>query len=496
MPSDTNLQAPDAVRHDYLFVASCILAYAAAVLIVPPYMPLIDPDSASYIQFLPWRTALYPTFLAALRALGLDLVEVTWVQLAIFCAALAYLLTVLLRAAFPRWMLAIFVALLAGNVLFSSLHRSIQTESIYFSLSAVAVGLWVDYLRRPRSHLLFALGLALGFMIGVRPAGFGILPMLLIAVWLKRPENLSKWMLLAVIVLPVCVGAVTERLIYRAVHGSVRDSTARNLAMGLSAMLIKPDMTFSGRHAAELKVLGAQLYKKYEPVHRYLDSAPSLPVRTQLSALYQGEAQFYAFGADINEVAQHAGISVADLEIELGKQVVFRNLRGYLELTLVNQLGQWSVAAQNFPPIARQLAAYANANPAISFGGRIPDMFLHPRPTTAGWLVYPAFLIAGAITLGLTVVFFLFLWRPRLMESPAGFYLGLAAFFSAMCQGYTFFISLINVWTPRFLMAVIPQLEIVAMCLLLILLHRSGATMLRVPTAVSDGGNIEPRIGR
>ena len=248
-------------------------------------------------------------------------------------------------------------------------------------------------------------------------------------------------------------------------------------------MLIKPDMMFSGPHAAQLTALGAQLYKKYQPVHRYLEAAPSLPVRTQLSAAYEIEAQFYAFGDEIKEFAQTAGVSPAELEIELGKQIVLQNLGGYLELTLVNQFGQWSVAAKNFPPTARLLAAYADTNPAISFNGNIPYAYLHPRPTLVGLIVYPAFLLAGAVTLLLTVGFLIFLWRPCLMDSPEGFYLGIAAFFSAMCQGYTLFISLINEWTPRFLMAVIPQIEIVAMCLVLIILHRFGILTLRRPGA-------------
>lgn len=463
------------------FVAGCVILYCAAVLLIPPYTPLIEPDSASYIAFSPTRSALYPAFLYLFGSLGLDFVEITRVQVLIFAIALAFLLTAMLRANFPRWSVILIVVALAANILFSSFHRSILTESLYFSLSAIAVGLWLDYFRAARLNLLLALGLVLGIMIGVRPAGLGILPMLIIAVWLKRPENIPKWILLLAVVLPLSIGVGAERLIYKAVHGSVRDSTAQNLAMGLSAMLIKPDMVFSGPHAAQLSALGAQLYKKYQPVHRYLEAAPSLPVRTQLSAAYEIEAQFYAFGDEIKEFAQTAGVSPAELEIELGKQIVLQNLGGYLELTLVNQFGQWSVAAKNFPPTARLLAAYADTNPAISFNGNIPYAYLHPRPTLVGLIVYPAFLLAGAVTLLLTVVFLIFLWRPRLMDSPEGFYLGIAAFFSAMCQGYTLFISLINEWTPRFLMAVIPQIEIVAMCLVLIILNRCGILTLRRP---------------
>jgi hypothetical protein len=43
-----------------------------------------------------------------------------------------------------------------------------------------------------------------------------------------------------------------------------------------------------------------------------------------------------------------------------------------------------------------------------------------------------------------------------------------------MCHAYTLFISLANVWTPRFLMAVFPQIEIIALCLILVIGHRCG----------------------
>lgn len=468
-------------RKDYWLIGGCVLAYCVTVLMVPPYTRLIDPDSTGYIDFDPIRSALYPAFLYLCRAIGLDWVQITWVQLGIFGLALAYLLSALLRAGFPRLLLVLFVIGLAGNVLFSSFHRSILTESIYFSVSAVAVGLWIDYFRSGRLSFLIFAGLALGLLIGFRPAGLGLLPMHALAAWLKRPRNMPVWMIVLAVVLPVAIGAGSERLLYRAVHGATSQSTAHNLAMGIAAMLIRPDMTFTGPHAAALTVLGAQLYEKYEPVHRYLDAAPSLPVRAQLSAAYEGEAQFQAFDHRINEIAKREGASVPVLVTELGKQIVQQNISGYVKLVLVNQFGQWSVAAQHFPPTARLLAEYADANPAISFGGKLSYEYLHPRPSLLGLVVYPAFLFAGAVTFALSIAFFAFLWRPALMNSPEGFYFGSACFMSAMCQCYTFFISFINVWTPRFLMAVIPQIEIVALCLILIIMHRSKLIELRHP---------------
>ena len=48
--------------------------------------------------------------------------------------------------------------------------------------------------------------------------------------------------------------------------------------------------------------------------------------------------------------------------------------------------------------------------------------------------------------------------KPRLGDTPPGQYLMLAAFFAATCHVSMIGISMINLSTPRFLMAIYPQL--------------------------------------
>ncbi|HZL30470.1 MAG TPA: hypothetical protein VFC54_05345 [Pseudolabrys sp.] len=471
-------------RKEWLFITICVLGYCAAVLIVPPYTPLIEPDSKGYIDFDPLRSAFYPAFLYLCRAAGLSLVQTTWVQLAIFGAALGYLLSALRRIDVPRYMLAALVLLLAANVLFSSFHRSILTESLYFSGTAVLLGLWLDYFRSGQGRFLFLAGLILGLMIGVRPAGIGVVPMQLLAAWLRRPpQMISKWLMVALAVAPVMIGAGSERVLYRAVHVDKSESTTPNLLIGMAAMLVQPNMKFTGPRAQTLTQLSTRLDETYGPTQKYLADAPTISVRVQLSAAYQALSQFRALASELVEAAKKENTTPDALRAELGKQIVSQNISGYVRLMLVNYFGQWCVAVRNFPPTARRLAEYANTNPSISLGGQISHAELHPRPTIVGLVVYPAFLVAGAVTLALTAVFLFFVWSPSLMNSPEGFYLGIAVFLAAMCQGYTLFISLINEWTPRFLMAVFPQLEIVAMCLTLIILHRCGIITLRRPSS-------------
>jgi hypothetical protein len=458
---------------------------------MPPYVPLIDPDSASYLGFSPTRSALYPAFLFVCKLLGLNLIEITWVQLAFFSAALAYLLSVLLRAGFPRALVALFVAILAANVLFSSFHRSILTESIYFSISVIAVGLWIDYLRTGRVWFLALAGLALGVMIGLRPAGLALIPMQVFAVWLDRRSHISKWLLVVVAIVPIGIGSGSERLLYRIVHNGPAQSTAPLLLMGKAAMLITPATTFTGPHAQALTSLAARVSTLCAPIQDILANAPSIAVRAQLSAAYEARAQDNSFlSTEFAEAAVQDHTSVDELRSELGKQVMLQNISGYLRLTLLYELGQWSVDAQHFPPIAHMISAYADANPAISFGGRLTDVMLHPRPLHLALVVYPAFLIAGAVTFVLGIGFLGFVARPELMNDPAGFYFGIATFLAAMCQGYTLFISLVNVWTPRFLMAMFPQLEIIALCVILGFVHRTKRS------GACEGANMKPPASR
>ena len=292
---------------------------------------------------------------------------------------------------------------------------------------------------------------------------------------------MSKWMLIALTLVPVVIGAGSERLLYRAVHGDKSESTTPNLLIGMAAMLVQPNMTFTGPHAQTLTQLSARLYETYGPTQKYVANAPTIPVQAQLSAAYEALSQFQALAPELIEAARKESTAPDALRSELGKQIIPQNISGYLRLLALNYFGQWSISAQNFPPTARALAAYADANPAISFNGKLSQQFLHPPATTVGLLVYPAFLVAGVVTFVLSFVFLLFLARPALFNTPHGFYLGIAAFMSIMCHGYTLFISLINEWTPRFLMAVVPQIEIVALCLLLLILHRCKLIELRRP---------------
>jgi hypothetical protein len=92
-----------------LFVAASTTLYAVGALVTPRAFPLVEPDSAGYIEFSNIRTAIYPAFLRIFGALGLGLEQITYVQLALFVLSLAALIAALLRAGMPRALTALSV---------------------------------------------------------------------------------------------------------------------------------------------------------------------------------------------------------------------------------------------------------------------------------------------------------------------------------------------------------------------------------------------------
>src|SRR5262249_42868579 len=219
------------------FVLGCVAVYAAFSVLLPPYFALIEPDSIGYLGFYADRTAVYPLFLRGLLGLGLDAQQITYVQLLLFAVALVPLLLALLRASVPRWLIVLFVVLLGANGYFSSFHRTIMTESLYFSVMVVGIALTIDYLRSGRVEFLAGSGLCTGLLIAIRPAGVVLLPMLLIAAWLKwRRRNLTGAVFAAALVVPVAIGPAAEWLAFRAVHGDNRQSIVPHILFGKAAM--------------------------------------------------------------------------------------------------------------------------------------------------------------------------------------------------------------------------------------------------------------------
>jgi len=125
---------------------------------------------------------------------------------------------------------------------------------------------------------------------------------------------------------------------------------------------------------------------------------------------------------------------------------------------LLNYFGQWSVTALTFPPTARAFNDYVDSYPTVPLENHLASLMLHPPSSSKSYLIYPTFLLLGLVSLIMSIGLSALLWKPRLAVSLRVRNLMVAGFFATMCQTHTVIISLINVATPRFLMAVYPQI--------------------------------------
>jgi hypothetical protein len=451
-----------ALRGNLLFAIGSSLLGVAITLSLPPYYPLVQPDSAGYIAFDHSRTSFYPLFLRILLRSGLNLHQVTYVQLTIFYVCVLFLLLAMLRAGCKRFLVLILVIALATNIGFSSYYSTIMTESLFFSLSAIMVALLVDYLRTGRVVFIAAASLFVGLLYGIRPAAITLMPMLFVAAWLKwRARNCRAWLLAAALVGSLSVGPILESVVFSAEHRDDRASIVPNLLSGKAAMLMERNTEFSGPSAGTLNRLSAELYATYAPVHKFLSNIPSIVAWPVVSSTYEAVAQFSILDNALAKASRRTGLSQDWLREQLGLRAIKHNIGGYLRLSLLNYFGQWSVTALNFPPAARAFNEYVDRYPDVPFREKISLIILHPPASIKSYVIYPAFLGAGLVSLLLGIGVVVFLWKPELADRPRLHYLMLAGFFSAMCQVHTIVVSLVNVATPRFLMAVYPQLILV-----------------------------------
>ncbi len=450
-----------------MFLAGCALVWAALCLLLPRFYPLLEPDSSSYLQSSPTRTTLYPMFLRLLSSIGLEPAQMTYVQVALFSLALTLLLGALLRAGVPRLLVLLYVIALGGNLAFASFMRTILTESLFFTVTVVALAFLLDYLRTGKIHYLALTGLCFGILVGIRPAGLVLSPFLILAVWLKWPvRNASAALMVAALIIPIAVGPVAERIAYRIAHGDHHESILPYILLGKAAMLVEPDTRFTGPHAQVLSDLGDKVYRKFKPVRAFLANVPTLSGRAVLTATYEGVGWFEGLRDEVTEASQRSGVPGDVLRYELGKQAILGNIKGYLQLSMTHYVGQWFITALTFPPISRAVNAYVDSV-KVPLEQEVSAITLHPPASLYSVVVYPAFVIAGVVTFLLSFVFIPFLFCRGAAGRARTHYLLMASFFSVMCQVYTVFMSLANVSTPRFLMAVYPQLGLVALFLIL-----------------------------
>jgi hypothetical protein len=171
-----------------------VLSVIATVTLPGVYraLPLLSPDSATYLEWSPGRTPAYPAFLAVVRLLSPDLRLLGPIQLIVFLAAAAWC-----SIAFARvYWHPIFAVLLGASVMlhpqlvsyaFAALPESLFAATLCVNLGAVLVAS-----RSARLLPYVFVGLTLALLILLKPSGYGLAAGLLAIALCARPQPLRR----------------------------------------------------------------------------------------------------------------------------------------------------------------------------------------------------------------------------------------------------------------------------------------------------------------
>ncbi len=204
-----------------IFSAACAAVFAVLCLAIPS---IAEPDSGGALASAPTEPQSIRCS-CVLTALGLSLQLITYVQVAMFCGGLMVLVAALEQASIRRVRYFFLFSCSARIPTSRRSRKTILTESIGFSAIAVTTAFLLDYLRTGRTRWLALAGLFVGLSIAICPAGIVLLPMLVLAAWLKwHRRDVPALVLIAALIVPPAVAVAVERAMHRIEHGARTDS--------------------------------------------------------------------------------------------------------------------------------------------------------------------------------------------------------------------------------------------------------------------------------
>lgn len=328
-------------RHGCQLIVALALLQAA----IQTGFPILDvnlaSDSADYVQSAAYRGFAYPAFLDIFDIFADPLRAAVVGQIWIFAAAAAVLSVSFARATGQTGAGLILLALLVINPMTIYFNYSILTESLFQSTLCLYLAYVLKSIRAPKAWHFTALGLSVGAMIAIRPVGFAILPVLVVAVLCAAYINGRKpWAGLALAVLSVFAVLALDRLAYSLHHDDARQSILGNVLFEKSAMLSAGPSPYP---ADDPRTQAWNMLEQDEPAdaRELIARAPSGPVSFFLMHSYEASLIFLYNSDRLREIADQMGIPKSDLLAEVGSRRILANPAGFLHLPFQHYVANW-----------------------------------------------------------------------------------------------------------------------------------------------------------
>ena len=244
-------------------------------------LPLMQPDSHSYIDFSPVRTIGYPFFLWSVKSVFGTYAAIPFLQLLFLTLATASLAVAFYRL--TRQLALCF--LLIGGIMVNPVYIhifNILTEALSITLLIMFMNILIVFFQKSSLKLLMLLSFIAGLGILVRPVHYAYVPILFIlAFWRYYPVPVKPVYRLMASFVPVLVIVVAGCWGQYQKNGIFRLDTMGSFNMIGKVSLIA-DKDIPSRHPQFM----AEMVQFSQPVNNYLNQTLTLRMRYLLSAPY------------------------------------------------------------------------------------------------------------------------------------------------------------------------------------------------------------------
>lgn len=448
--------------------ANVLVALAVVALLAAqaPSLPIIEPDSRSYLENGAFRWLGYPLFLDVLQYFDASLRQIMWAQILVYSAAVTALTRVLWNDIAP-WLAVVMALSLALNPFVVEYQFAIMSESIWFS----TVLAWLAVLTRlyrptpPASRAVLLFGLMTGLLVIIRPASLPFLPIAVVALFIiPAVLPLGARIRIAAVVLSVATVLIgAERVLHGFQHRGVEDSQT-SVVLFARAILVPP----AASHAPpNYQALESRVRRDLAPVLRTVDAAEDFRVRQYLLKQYGILGHFTYRPHELQIAAERAGLKPGEVMVAFAWQRIAGQPMAFLSHGFEQYLALWTILPINTPSGAAAYKRFLQRHAPLPFASELPALTVAELPYR--WFFpYLQLALWGA---GLALAGHL-LWMAVslvLRRSPAA-QMRLALVLNLTIQLSFAGIALVNIAVERFTVAHMP---LIALALLLIV--RAGA---------------------
>jgi hypothetical protein len=445
----------------FLWAAACATVLVQTVVLLhPPAVALMQPDSAGYLGFAADRTAGYPVFLRLVERLPGGLDNLPLLQCALYGLGAVALSNAFKRLSGSFVAALLLLALLLGNPQITRLSFMVMTEPLFLALLMALLALCCRLVRAPDAPRLAAVSALIGGAVLIRPAGYALLAALPVLAWWSASDGVSRKAVAAAALLPVAIMLGLGMAAYHAEHGLWRtQSFLGRLLIGKAAAIVPLRGRPRDRQIAALVAAVAA-------DRAVIDRAPTLPDRFRLLVPYY---DFWRFGPAAEAVAKQipaAARNPAALDRAMARlswAVITAAPAAYLGDLALNYAALWSLPDAMTGSELMHFRAFVAAHEPLPGLGRYPPWH-RARNAVVVWGLRLFMATAFAASLGWSLRLVAGAWWRRRLPPLAR--LGFVA--ALVVQASFGLTAAVEAGLPRYVWAMWPGLAVLFVSVLLV----------------------------